>query len=45
MGIYATGLVINSRIKPLNMKSFRIFNIIMPIILFAIVFVVMNFAV
>ena len=45
MGIYATGLVINSKVKPLNMKSFRIYNIIMPIILFAIVFVIMNFVV
>jgi hypothetical protein len=35
--MYATGVVINAKIKPINMKTFRIANIVIPIVLFVIV--------
>jgi len=30
-------LVINSKVKPLNMRTYRLFNIVVPVILFLIV--------
>lgn len=35
--MYFTGTVINSKIKPINMKTYRIANVVIPIILFVIV--------
>jgi hypothetical protein len=43
--MYATGVVINSRVKTLKMRSYRTFNIVTPLVLFTAVFIIFNYVI
>ena len=43
--MYATGVVLLPRIPSLNKRTFRISNIVTPILLFVIVLVITNYVV
>lgn len=42
MSLYAAGAVINAKIKPLNMRSYRIFNIVIPVVVFAATYYILQ---